>query len=144
MYECWVMGVCVLCSCLRRVLVGAKWVLGAVRGLAFSSEGGSQIYKKSASIKLRPPYFGNKNFMIPHHRYTLPPKQTKVFLNKINTLLCGHLVTPYILVIKNVMTPYFSFQKFMTPTVYMGPPFRRKCQPPKMYFFLIYLWHPLY
>ena len=62
-----------------------------LRGLAFSLEGGSQIYNKSASIKLRPPYFGNKNFMTPHHRYTLPPKQAKivlksVFLNKINTL----------------------------------------------------------
>ena len=38
-------------------------------------------------------------------------------------------MTPYILVIKNVMTPYFSFQKIMTPPVYLGPSFRRKCQP---------------
>ena len=62
-----------------------------IMGPAFSSEGGSQIYKKSAWIKLRPPYFGNKNFKTPHHRYTLPHKQAKivlksVFLNKINTL----------------------------------------------------------
>ena len=35
--------------------------------MTFSSEGGSQIYKKSASIKLRPPYFGNKTFMTPYH-----------------------------------------------------------------------------
>ena len=52
---------------------------------------GSQIYKKLALIKLQPPHFSNKNFMTPHHRYTLPPKQAKivlksVFLNKINTL----------------------------------------------------------
>ena len=48
----------------------------SLRGLSFSSEGGGpQIYKKSASIELRPPYFGNKFFMTPHHRYTLPPKQ---------------------------------------------------------------------
>ena len=40
-----------------------------IRELAFPSEGRSQIYKKSASIKLRPPYFGNKN-VDPHHRYT--------------------------------------------------------------------------
>ena len=36
-------------------------------------------------------YFGNKNFMTPHHRYTLPPKQAKIVLksvslNKINIL----------------------------------------------------------
>ena len=38
---------------------------------------------------------------------------------------------PYILVIKNFMTPYFSFQKFfdMTTSIF-GTPFRRKCQPP--------------
>ena len=61
------------------------------RGLSFSLEGGYQIYKKSASIKLWPPFFGNKNFMTLHHQYTLPPKQAKivlksVFLKKINTL----------------------------------------------------------
>ena len=37
-------------------------------------------------------------------------------------IICGHLVTPYILVIKNLMTPYFSFQKVMIPSVYLGPP----------------------
>ena len=39
-----------------------------LRGLSFSSEGeggGSQIYKKSESIKLRPPDYGNKIFMAP-------------------------------------------------------------------------------
>ena len=61
------------------------------RGLAFSSEWGSQMYKMSASIKLRPPLFRQQQFYDPHHRYTLPLKQAKivlksVFLNKINTL----------------------------------------------------------
>ena len=61
----------------------------ALRRLAFSSEGGSQIYKKSASIKLRPPYFGNKKFMTPSSTVHLcfPPKQAKiqsVFFKKKN------------------------------------------------------------
>ena len=30
--------------------------------------------------------------------------------------ICGHLVAPYILVIKNCMPPYFSFKKFVTPS----------------------------
>ena len=58
--------------------------------------------------------------MTPYHRYNLPPKQAKivlksVFLNKINNSICGHLVTPYILVIKNFMTPLFFFPKIHDP-----------------------------
>ena len=35
--------------------------------------------------------------------------------------ICGHHVTPYILVIKNFMTPLFLF-KNLWPPVYLGPP----------------------
>ena len=81
-----------------------------IRGLAFSSEGGgSKIYKKSMSKKLRPPILAAKKLCPPHHRYNLPQKQAKivsksVFLNKINTL---------------------SMVILWLPT-----PFRRKCQSP--------------
>ena len=73
---------------------------------------GSQIYKKSASIKLWPPYFSNKNFTTPHHRYTLPPKQAKivlksVFLNKVNTL---SVVILWLL--------HFGHQKLYDPLVF--------------------------
>ena len=53
------------------------------KGAIIFFEKGSQIYKKSASIKLRPPYFGNKNFMTPPSPIHLIPKQA---LNKTNTL----------------------------------------------------------
>ena len=37
----------------------------------FFGRGGSQM--NLASIKVRPPYFSNNNFMTPHHRYALLP-----------------------------------------------------------------------
>ena len=86
----------------------------------------AQIYKKSASIKLRPPYFGNKKFMTPHHWYTLPLKQAKVvlksvFLNKINTLSVVILWLPTFWSWKIVWPLiYFSFQKFVAPSI-IGP-----------------------
>ena len=99
---------------------------------------GSQIYKESASIKLRPTYFSNNNFRPPPPRqYTLPHKQAKtvlesVFLNKINTL---SVVILWFL--------HFGHQKFhdppppiflsknLWPPVYLAPsPFRRKWLPP--------------
>ena len=90
-------------------------------GWHFLQKGGP-IYKTLASIKLRPLHFGNKNFMTPHHRHTLPPKQAKivlksVFLNKTNTI-SGHLVIPYILVIKNFMTSPIFLSKNLWPPVY--------------------------
>ena len=86
------------------------------------SRRGLKIYKKSPSIKLWPPILASK-ILIPHHRYTLPPAQAKsvsVFLNKINYLWSS--CDFYILVIKNLMTPYFSFQN-LWPLVYLGPPY---------------------
>ena len=101
-----------------------------VRGLAFSSEGGSQIYKKSATIKLHPPPFRQQKFYDPHHQYTLTPKQATIVLKSVffeqnKHTTCGHLVTPYILVIKNFMTPLF----FLTPPVYLGPPSEENASP---------------
>ena len=106
--------------------------ISAVKGLSFSLEAGPQIYKKSVLIKLQPPYFGNKNFknFWPHHRYTLSPKQAKIVLKSSlfeqnKHIICGHLVTPYILVNKYFMTPYFS-KKLWPLLLYLGPPFQRK------------------
>ena len=71
---------------------------------------------------MQSPYFGNKTKIYdPHHRYTSTPKQAKmvlksVFLNKKkNHTICGHPVTPYILVIKNFMTPLFFLSKTWWP-----------------------------
>ena len=116
------------------------------KGLSFSSEEGSQIHKKSASIKLWPPYFGNKHFMTPHHRYTLPPKQAKivlksVFLNKINTLSVVILWLPTFWSSKILWTPYFSFQKIMIPQYIWDPPHSEENDSPltSMKFLFIFL-----
>ena len=105
-----------------------------LRGWHFLRKG-SQIYKKSASIKLRPSYFGNKTFMTPHHRYTLPPKQAKIvlksiFLNKINTLSVrwslydslhfGH---------QKFYDPPIFLSKNLWPPVYLGPPSEENASP---------------
>ena len=72
--------------------------------------------QKVSVNKIATPYFGNNNFMTPHHRYTLHSKQAKivlksVFLNKMITLSgsCdslhfGHQKWP----------PPIFLQKFMT------------------------------
>ena len=61
---------------------------------------------------------------MPHHRYTLPPKQAKIVLKCLfeqnKRTICGHLVTPYILIIK-ILWPNFSFQKF-DPQCISEPP----------------------
>ena len=96
--------------------------------------------------KIVTPLFRQEQFYDPtiYHRYTLPPKQAKivlnsVFLNKINTLfvVIWWLQCTYILVIKNVMTPYFSFQNLMTSQYILDPPHSeendsplKKCQSP--------------
>ena len=59
------------------VVTGGRKATERTEGAGIFFQRGSQIYKKSALIKLRPPYFGNKHFMTRHHRYTLPPKQAK-------------------------------------------------------------------
>ena len=87
---------------------------------------GSQIYKKSAPIKLRPPISATKILWPPsliHHT----PKQAKivlksVFLNKINTLSVVILWLPTFLSSKILWPPYFSFQKFMAPCIFGTPP----------------------
>ena len=58
-----------------------------VRGLAFCSEGGSQIYKKSASIKLRPPISATK-ILWPPSPIHLTPKQAKIVLLTIIKRAC--------------------------------------------------------
>ena len=79
------------------------------KGLAFFSEGGSQIYKKVIINKTATPLFRQQKFYDPHHRYTLPPKQAKIVLKSVfeqnKPTICGHLVTSNILVIKNFMNP---------------------------------------
>ena len=94
-----------------------------MRGLSFSSEGGSQIYKIVDVNKIATPLFREQKCMTPHHRHTLPPKQAKivlklVFFEQDKLTFCGHLVTPYILVIKICMTP-----------VLFGTPFRKNWYP---------------
>ena len=85
--------------------------------------------------KTATPYFDNKNFMTPHHWYTLPRKQAKivsksVFMNKVNTLSVVILWLPTFWSSKILWPPYFSFQKFMTPQYILDPPFWRKWYPP--------------
>ena len=51
-----------------------KLILSLGGGLSFSSERGPKIYKKLASIKLRPPYFGkNKNKKLKKIKKLWPP-----------------------------------------------------------------------
>ena len=115
-----------------------KGLRASIRGLAFSSEGGSQIYKKLASMKLRPPYFGNKNFMTPHYRYTLPPKQAKIVLKPVfeqnKHTICGHVMTPYILVIKNFMTHPTFPSKNLWPQYICDPPTEENTSPLRLLF----------
>ena len=85
-------------------------------GAIISFGRGPKFTKTSVSIKLRPPYFGNKNLMTPpHHRYTLRPKQAKivlksVFSNKINTLSVVILWLPI----------HFDHQKFYDPPIFLS------------------------
>ena len=51
------------------------------------------------------------------------------FLSKNKHNICGHLGTPYILVIKNFMTPHFSFQKYTTPLYIWDPPSKENDSP---------------
>ena len=110
------------------------WI--SFRGLAFSSEGGrSQIYKKMASIKLQPPYFGNKNFVTPTTDTPYPPKQAKIVLKSVFWTKETHYLgsscdSLHVGSSKISWPPYFSFQKCMTPQYIWDPTFRRKCQPP--------------
>ena len=112
----------------------AEEQLKELREMAFSFKRGSQIYKKLASIKLRPPISATKILWLPHNRYMyiLSPKQAKNCIeislfeqNKHTT--CISFVTPYIL------WPLFFFPKNYEPPVYLGPPFWRKCQPPNVW-----------
>ena len=90
-------------------------------GSHFLWKGVPNLQKVGINKISNPPLFQQKkkkNYD-PHHWYTLLPKQAKivlksVFLNKINTI-CGHLVTPNILVIKNFITPLFFFPKIYDP-----------------------------
>ena len=54
----------------------------------------------------------------------------EVYFFQINTLSVVILWLPTFWSSKILWHPYFSFQKFMTSQVYLGPLFRRKCQPP--------------
>ena len=101
-----------------------------LKGLSFSSKGGPK-FTKSASIELRPNNFGNKNFMTPHHQYTWPPKQANivlksVVLNKINTLSVVILWLTTFWSSKILWPPYFSFQNFMTPSIFGTPHSKKK------------------
>ena len=68
-----------------------------------------------------------KKLQLSHYlQYTLPPKQAKIVLKSAffeqnkHTSDYGHLMTPYILVIKNFMTFFFSFQNF-DPSIFGTP-----------------------
>ena len=127
----------------------ANFMLKLGAGIFFGKRG-SQIYKKSASIKLRPPISATKFLWPPITDTPSLLNRQKLYWNQsfwtyfawwshvrvklwvANAIpeglyfrifnfeqnkhtICGHHVTPYILVINNFMTPYFSFPKFMTP-----------------------------
>ena len=113
------------------VVTGGRRATERTEGAGIFFQTGSQIYKKSALIKLRPPYFSNKIFYDPHHRYTLPPKQAKNCIeislfeqNKHTTCICGHFVTPYIL-----WPPYFLSKNLWTPSIF-GTPLLKKMPAP--------------
>ena len=85
--------------------------------------------KKKVSKNCDPPLYWQQKIMIPSTTNTpYPLKQAKV-ISKLVFLNYGHLVTPYILVIKDFMTPYVSFQNFMTP-VYLGQLLPKKMPAP--------------
>ena len=91
----------------------------------FLRKGVPNLQKVGAEKNCDPPISATKIYPPPHHRYTLPPKQAKtvlkaVFLKQNKYTICGHLVTLYILVIKNFMIPPFFFPKFYDPLVYLG------------------------
>ena len=100
---------------------------------------GSQSYIKMLSIRLwfpTPPHLSNNNFTTPL-QYTLPLKQAKIELNSELSLLeqnkhtdCGHLVTPYILVVTNFCDSYPLFFFPMTPSIFRRP-FPKKIIPLK-------------
>ena len=69
--------------------------------------------------------------MDPPPRIHPTPKQAKIVLKshlfeQTKHTICGHFVTPYILVIKNFMTPLFFFPKIYDPQNIWDPPFQRK------------------
>ena len=120
------------------------WLLKSLRGYHFLRKGGPQIYKKSASIKLRPPISATKILWHPHHRYTLPPKQAKIELKSSlfeqnKPTICGHFVTAYILVIKNFMTTPIFLSKNLGPPVYLGPPYSEENDSPQSSAYLLFV-----
>ena len=140
------------------------YLVCVVRRLAFSSEGDSEIYKKSASKTLWPPYFVSIKFpVILHLWYTLPlvllegPREraepipsrwttyplnrlklywNQVFLNEINTLSLVILWLP--IGHQKFYDPLFFFPKNYYPQYIWDPHFQRKWQPLKVYHFVIY------
>ena len=104
-------------------------------GWHFLRKGVPNLQKVGVDKTAIPPILATKILWLPHHRYTLPPKQAKivlksVFLNKINTLSVVILWLPTFWSSNILWPPYFSFQKFMTPGIFGTLPFWRKCQPP--------------
>ena len=87
--------------------------------IIFFRRGVPNLQKVSINIIVTP-LFWQQKFYDPHHWYTLRPKQAKIVLKSSlfeqNThTIWGHLVTPYILVIKNFMTRLFFFPKNFRP-----------------------------
>ena len=89
----------------------------------FGREGGPKFTKKVGVNKIATPLFRQQNFMTPDHDTPYP-------LNRLSWLTCIEInlqvETHYLwswscdflqsmLFIKNFMTPFFSFQKIMTP-----------------------------
>ena len=98
---------------------------------------GSQIYKKSASIKLGPPYFGNKNFITLPSPIHLTPKQAKIvlksiiFLNKINTLSVVILWCPTYWSSKILWPLIFLSKIYDSPHIFWTPPSKENDSPLK-------------
>ena len=108
----------------------------SIRGL-FSSEEWALNLQKVGVNEIMTPLFRQK-FYDPHHRYTLPPKQAKTVLKSVfeqnKHTICGHLVTPYILVVKNFMTPLFFFPKIYDPPSIFGIPSSEENDSPPMFY----------
>ena len=100
----------------------------------FFGRGVPNLQKVSVNKTAPPPHFGSKNFMTPHHWYTLPPNQAKivfkisVFLNKINT---PSVVILWLLTFRSskFYDPPIFLSKKLWSQVYLGPPSKENASP---------------
>ena len=129
------------CACLcsfimvqSKYLQHKQFLWKTMRAIIFFGRGIPNLQKVGVN-KIVTPYFGNETLW--HHH--APPPYPLNRLNYIEIILfeqnkhtiCDHLVTPYILVIKNVMTTHlFFFPQIYDPQyIWDPPPFEEKDSP---------------